>query len=94
MAYTENQLLRKLKNGWTLHIWRNSSPHNIWLSGPRKELHFEGADRMWFGKLKKYCKLKSLEGTVTYPNTYFRGSDAGQPIHEIWEFDPEKLEEK
>lgn len=92
----EKKLLTKLKKGWTLHLWRNSSPHNMWLESPRgkSDYHLDSReDWQLFRDLKARCRLRSKEGTVQYAGMFgrmFRPKDEGLAMHEIWEFDPDK----
>lgn len=86
-------LLQKLRDGWTLQIWRNTTPHNVWLEGPDDEIHLEGKDRQLFKTLRERCKLQKKEGVVQYPAMFgriFQPTDEGMAAHEIWEYDPSK----
>lgn len=74
---------KALMNGGNLHIWRNSSPHNWWVS-PKNDEHnylWHSDDQSYARELpplKAFCGV-SEEGVVSYGNNFmFAGaSDAG-----------------
>jgi hypothetical protein len=95
LAKRLTKLRAKLKKGWTLQLWRNTTPHNMWLESAngKSTYNLDGDERVLFRELKKHCKLKEKKGTVQYPAMFsrrFHPSDEGQAQHEIWEYDPKK----
>ena len=92
----KKDLLNKLKKGWTLHLWRNTTPHNIWLESPKgkSDYHLDvREDRGLFMWLREHCSLRRKEGVVQYPASYarmFRPADNGLAAEEIWEYDESK----
>ena len=79
--------LRKFKQGWTLNVWRSSSPHNRWLEAPKNsrakctELHFNGGSM--YTRLRQVSKPLSSTGTVNYHGPFKLG-DHGMPEWEVF----------
>jgi hypothetical protein len=44
---------RRLRSGWTLNLWRMSSPHNYWIEGKRGAM--QSLDLFTFLELRAMC---------------------------------------
>lgn len=76
----EISLIELFRNGASLHIWRNSTPHNMWLSTDTNDISLSR---------KEYEELKLLAShsvispqKVSYGSFIFARSDNGSPIME------------
>jgi hypothetical protein len=83
--------LRRLNNGWELHCWRMSSPHNYWLTGKQSNSEHH-LDRKAGFKLVQYVEGKQFrkyESEETVPYYSLRPSrkpafDSYQAQETIW----------
>lgn len=68
--------VKRLREGWTLHCWRNSSPHNWWLQPPRGVDDDEvNLDRTQIRFDFFYKSYNSKKRVISY-----WGSDSGMPV--------------
>lgn len=74
------KLINRFMAGASINIWRNSSPHNLWLEDGEGTEELSGAEFMELRKLAQH-HLKSHK-TVSYGSFVFAGRDRGQPIME------------
>jgi len=82
--------IRRLKQGWELHVWRMSSPHNVWIEGRRGNSteYFDRGDIGWdlvnyVKQHEHFFRYDSVKRVPEY-RLISRGSDCGQPQHTIW----------
>lgn len=78
--------LRLLRSGKGIqNIWRNSTPHNWWVSKTKDDYiyYWHSAEREPRPSLSLFTLINNSGGTVTYgPYAgFFRGSDEGMPRH-------------
>ena len=78
-------LLKKFKAGWTLHLWRGTTPSNHWMESPkgRKEVQIDGTDSNF---LRRTAKVAVENGTVYAPGIFFT-SQNGLPEHTIFVYE-------
>lgn len=84
MAYEPSQeqqaLIEAFKAGGSLFIWRNSTPHNMWLSTENNSLSLTGKDYQMLKSLANHEILSNKR--VSYSGFMFAKRDNGQPIME------------
>ncbi len=83
--------IKRLNNGWSIHCWRMSSPHNYWMQGLRYNSQEEISSSEAFklinyfhdnGRpLNEYNQVKTVP---EYSLGFGRPSDCGKPQHTIW----------
>lgn len=80
------------RNGAELHVWRNSSPHNWWLSSPgdRNDIlyHWSGWAHPTEAFIAFARRLGSNGQKVSY-GSFFSGADAGRNVQDAWVYDEE-----
>ncbi len=90
LARVDPKVFELYRKGAELHVWRNSSPHNWWLSKPGKshdDLHnFEERTRPEQAYFAFGRKLEVSTQRVSYGG-WMRGSDEGLPVSEAWAYD-------
>lgn len=90
LAQVDPKVFELYRNGAELHVWRNSSPHNWWLSKPGKsedDLHnFEERTRPEQAYFAFSRKVSVSSQRVSYGG-WMRGGDEGMPVSETWAYD-------
>jgi hypothetical protein len=76
------ELIKLFESGGALCIWRNSTPHNMWIETKNTNIEL---DEKQFQELKELSKfdVKSNQN-VSYGSFIFPSSDKGQPIMEAY----------
>jgi len=82
-------LFKKFKAGWTLHLWRGTTPSNHWMESPkgRKEVQIDGTDSNF---LRRTAKVVEEKGTVFAPGIFFSGQN-GLPEHMIFAYENKEV---
>lgn len=85
--------IRRMKQGWTLHRWTMTSPHNWWLQGKRSNSQenftsSEGRFLLDYFKEKGWPlqEYNSKDKVPEYNIGFGRGSDCGMSRHTIWSY--------
>lgn len=90
LAQADPEAFALFREGAELNVWRNSSPHNWWLSEPGssgKELHhFEERTKPEAAYFAFSRKVATSSQRVSYGG-WMRGGDEGLPVSETWAFD-------
>ena len=93
LAIVDKTLFEKYTNGAQLCVWRNSSPHNWWLSEPGEReaivYHWEERSRPGQAFFQFGRKLPSTGPVTSYGAAapFLGRSDEGKPQSDTWVYD-------
>lgn len=77
-------LLRRMRNGWKLHVWRRSSPWNWWLSAPSGKTRYDiQLERSQWAPLSRQCK-RVWDSESRLPMHWILGAESGLPEESIY----------
>lgn len=74
------KLIKLFESGGALCIWRNSTPHNMWIETKNKNISLDSKQYQALKALAKF-NVKS-NNNVSYGSAIFPSRDNGQPIME------------
>jgi hypothetical protein len=83
-AQEVKRLLKKIKAGWTMHIWRSTTPSNYWMESPKRRKEIQ-LDVVTFARLRKYVEPIESIGRVFAPSFLF-SSQNGMSEHEVFAY--------
>lgn len=72
-----------LKQGWTLNVWRMTTPWNYWIESPSGEQ--EELDRLDYLDLRRYC-TPGRNSRDKVPWTPLSPDEAGMPMQTVYRF--------
>lgn len=90
LAQVDPKAFELYRHGAELHVWRNSTPHNWWLSKPSKPdddlYNFDERTRPEPAYFAFARKVEVSKQRVSYGG-WMRGGDEGMPVSEAWAYD-------
>lgn len=77
-------LLRRMRKGWKLHVWRRSSPWNWFLRAPSGRLRYDIAlERAQWAPLSRQCR-RVWDAESRLPFHPILGLESGLPEESIY----------